>query len=300
MGVKRWMATIGILALMGALLLKGGETTEAVRQALSLCAQTVIPSLFPFFVASSLFVTLGAAESCQKLFSQALGGLLGCRGAGTSAFLLGAVGGYPTGARTVGALYNAGQLRHSEAEHLLAFCNNCGPAFILGIAGARFASIAVPWALYLIHVLSAIAVAQLFRRAAQENLPPLLPHTPQPPAGTALVQAVTGGAQSMLAVCGFVVFFQVLLRLAEGRLGVLPPWLCGFWELTGGMARLPDSRAGFLQAAALLGWGGVSVHCQSAAVLEGTGLSMKKYLTGKALQAAISALLAGAVWRWVG
>ena len=47
-----------------------------------------------------------------------------------------------------------------------------------------------------------------------------------------------------------------------------------------------------LVAAALLGWGGVSVHCQTAAVLEDTGLSLKRYLLAKALQAVVSALFA--------
>ena len=49
-------------------------------------------------------------------------------------------------------------------------------------------------------------------------------------------------------------------------------------------------------AAALLGWGGVSVHCQTAAVLADTDLPLGRYLAAKALQAAISAPLAWAVW----
>ena len=55
---------------------------------------------------------------------------------------------------------------------------------------------------------------------------------------------------------------------------------------------LPDSAVGFVMAAALLGWGGVSVHCQTAAVLEDTGLPMGRYLLAKALQGILSALLA--------
>ena len=52
-------------------------------------------------------------------------------------------------------------------------------------------------------------------------------------------------------------------------------------------------------AAALLGWGGVSVHCQTAAVLEETKLSLGRYLLAKALQAVVSALLALAVCRFL-
>ena len=52
-------------------------------------------------------------------------------------------------------------------------------------------------------------------------------------------------------------------------------------------------------AAALLGWGGLSVHCQTAAVLGGAGISMRWYLPAKAMQGAVSAVLAAAVWSWV-
>ncbi len=58
-------------------------------------------------------------------------------GACSSALALGFVGGYPVGARTAIALYENGQCSKTEAERLLAFCNNSGPAFILGGGGHR-------------------------------------------------------------------------------------------------------------------------------------------------------------------
>ena len=45
-------------------------------------------------------------------------------------------------------------------------------------------------------------------------------------------------------------------------------------------------------AAACAGWGGLSVLCQTAAVLDGSGLPLAPCIRGKALQALFSALLA--------
>ena len=106
-------------------------------------------------------------------------------------------------------------------------------------------------------------------------------------------------AAAMGRVCAFVVFFLVLLRLAEGLIGPLPPLAAGVPELTNGILRLTPDRRGFVTAAALLGWGGLSVHCQTAAVLGGSGISMRWYLPAKAMQGAVSAVLAAAVWSWV-
>ena len=89
------------------------------------------------------------------------------------------------------------------------------------------------------------------------------------------------------------VLFSVVTALLA-RL-VPSPLALGAVELTCGVARLSDTPAGFVTAAALLGWGGVSVHCQTAAVLEGTGVPMGRYLAAKAAQAGASAALAWAV-----
>ena len=96
----------------------------------------------------------------------------------------------------------------------------------------------------------------------------------------------------------FVVFFTVLARLLlhflpEAFASSLPcALLLGFLELTSGVLSLPCSRAGFLACAALLGWGGMSVHFQTRSMLAASPLSARYYLKGKALQALLSLLLA--------
>ena len=103
----------------------------------------------------------------------------------------------------------------------------------------------------------------------------------------------------MLHVCGFVVFFLVLTRLLTALTGLQHPLPLGLLELTGGILRLSGTRGDFVLAATLMGWGGVCVHCQTAAVLEGSGLHMRGYLSAKAAQAVLSAALAVPVSRWV-
>ena len=46
-------------------------------------------------------------------------------------------------------------------------------------------------------------------------------------------------------------------------------------------------------AAFMLGWAGLSVHCQVLAFLGDSGLSMRTYLTGKLLHGGLSAALLG-------
>ena len=50
-------------------------------------------------------------------------------------------------------------------------------------------------------------------------------------------------------------------------------------------------------AAFMLGWAGVSVHCQVLAFLGDSGLSVRTYLAGKLLHGGLSALLARLLFR---
>lgn len=127
----RYAPAAALLAVMAVVLARSEETAQAVRDGLALCAQSVVPALFPFFVLSGLFISMG----CAGVLAPALGRLPGVSPAGASAFLLGAVGGYPVGARTVGQLRAAGLCGREEGECLLTCCNNAGPAFIFGVAG---------------------------------------------------------------------------------------------------------------------------------------------------------------------
>ena len=284
---RRILPTLGLLGVMALLLLCSADAAQAVRDALALCVQSVIPALFPFFVVSSLFIDLGCAAVLGRSLAPIMRRLFGVSGAGGTAFLLGIIGGYPVGGRTAGELYRSGQCEREECERLLAFCNNAGPSFILGIAGLGcFGSVRVGAWLYLIHVGAAVMVGLLFRSASRQMGRPEKTETPR--WADALIEAVRGGAMSMVNICAFVVFFLVILRLFSRFTGIQHGAILGIVEMTNGILRLANDRRGFIWAAGLLGWGGLSVHCQTAAVLSGSDLSLKRYFIGKALQAAIS------------
>ena len=285
-----------LLAAMALLLLLSGQVAEAVRQGLQLCAASVIPALFPFLVLSSLFLSLGGGLS-DSFPQRAAAHLLGCSTAGIGVFFLSLLGGYPVGARLIGQLYRAGRLSQEEAAHLLRFCNNAGPAFILGFVGlGQFGSLRVGVYLYLVHASTAALLALFFRpKIALRGLRAANPPHPAP-LSDSLVAAIGEAGSTMVQICSFVTFFYTALQLFSSLSTLSHPLLLGFVELTGGILRLSANRSGFVMACALLGWGGISVHCQTAAVLSGTGLPLKGYLKSKLLHGIFSAFLGFCAW----
>lgn len=272
-----------------ALLFFPDVSAAAAREGVALCLQTVLPSLFPFFVLSSLLVQ----SDVPRLLSRAMAGvmypLFGVSGAGASALILGLLGGYPVGARTVAELYGRGEIGQEESEHLLAFCNNSGPGFFLGVCGtAVFGSARAGAYLYLIHVGAALVTGVLLRRDL--GLPRRKAVSRQR-APFDLAAAVQGSFAAVGSVSAFVIFFMVLLRLLSlvPALAALPPLpraaLFGFVEMTNGVNALPATRAGFVLCAAIMNWGGLSVQAQTRAMLAGSALSARRCVIGKAVQA---------------
>ena len=279
-----------LLAGAAALLYGGSAVRLGMEEGLALCLHSVLPSLFPFFVLSSLLLSLGFAEGLGRLLFPMMNTLFHLGGNGAGALALGLIAGYPSGARAVSRLYTDGLCGKEEAEHLLAFCNNCGPAFFLSFLGAeRFGSTAVGLRLWLIHVLSALCAGLLLRpkRILSKDAPP--PKAEHIGFAAAFTQAVQSGFSSYLGICGFILLFSVLLQ----PLKALPCHIEGFFELFSGISSLDGSSRSLLLASALTAWGGLSVHAQSAAFYTAAGLSGRRHLQGKLLQAAISTALTG-------
>lgn len=279
---------------------------EYMGRGLSLCARTVIPSLFPFMVISELMVRSGAGEALGHLFSRPMRYLFGLSGAGCTAVVLGSLCGFPVGARTAVALYDRNAISRRECEHLLTFCNCPSSAFLVTAVGVSlFGNRRLGSVLYFCVLGVSFLVgfiARFFLRHEQAGRDH--PHHPSGlhPGGAEMFTAsVSGAASGMLTVCAYVIFFSTLsgtlsclVRVCGGMEPRLFALLCGFLELSGGISEasgLPDGRQALILTAAIAGWSGLSVHCQIAGICAGRHISLRPYITAKAVQA----ILCGAV-----
>jgi len=303
---------------VAALVMFPDESILAARDGLSLCLNVIIPSLFPFFIISTLIVETGVTRHLGKLLEPVMRPLFNVGGSCVAAFVLGFIGGYPVGAKTVISLYENGDCTKTEAERLLSFCNNSGPAFIFGVVGAGvFSSGVIGFVLYLAHTLASLIVGVIFRNWGKNDTRHGNPRKKATASSTGFSAAFTisikSSSQSMLNICGFVIFFTVFIRLLfvsgfipwlAGLIGLLlsplgfdSRWaerlLTGIIELSSGVWSLNDAAgqltASVAMAAFMLGWAGLSVHSQVLSFIGSSGLSVRTYIYGKLLQGILSA-----------
>lgn len=282
-------ASIGMLILI----LDGKTALEGGRQGIELCLKTVVPSLFPFFLLSILLTSSFMGSSLPLL--RPLGRLCGIPKGAESLLVSGFLGGYPVGAQSIATAYSAGQLRKQDAERLLAFCNNAGPAFLFGMIASLFPRQWMAWALWGIHIASAIFAAVLIPGDHAKAV------TLSGAKQLSLSAALTASLRIMATVCGWVVLFRVVIAfLSRWVLWMLPVAaqvaVTGLLELSNGcceLVNLSNLSLRFLICSAMLAFGGLCVTMQTASVT--AGLSLRYYFFGKLLQTVFSLLLAGAV-----
>ena len=304
----------GFLLCGAGLLCYSKAVSAAMTQALALCVQVLLPSLFPFFVLSSMVISTGVIQRLSTRLEKPFQWLFGLPGSFGAALLLGAAGGYPVGAKTIATLYQQGQCSRRDAEKALRFCNNAGPAFLISAVGASL--LQDPHAglnLYAVHVLSALIIGFIYRKNTDHVKYHCITadHMRSTATISLFLRAVTDAFSSFLNVSAFVLIFSVISTMLQqlpliDSLHCLPGggilWyglLAGFLELTSGVAcltqgGLPPSI--LLPALSFLcGWGGCSVQFQTISLLHDAGLSCRQYLKSKLLQGILAALITGMI-----
>ena len=309
--MKNKLAIFAALCGLFVMIAASAQTVAACREGLRLCVELILPSLFPFFVLSALLGKLGLPDMLGKRLAPLGEKLFHVSGAGCTAFFMGLLGGYPLGAAYIAALAESGQVSDWEASRLLAFCNNSGPAFFVGALGTGvFGSVRIGLLLYTVHMAAALLTGLLFRGKSAGSGSVVLPAPPLP-LSKAIPEAVRQAVSASLNVCGFVVCFAVftglldakgLLSLLAGHLAALTgqslPWcralLRGLLELGGGIGALrglPPTPQNLALAAALMGWGGLSVHFQTLSLIADRDIKSAPHTAGRLMSAVFSFLI---------
>lgn len=271
-----WLLGIGTLGLI----FDSRTAMQGAIEGVELCLTAVIPSLLPFLCLSMLLTDRLWGQKSRLL--KPLGRLFRLPEGGEALLIPGLLGGYPAGAACIGRAWRQGQIKKEDAERLLGYCSNPGPAFLFGIVRQQFSAPWSAWVLWGLVLLGAAAAAWLLpgcegRVSISQKK------------GDGLGQA----ANAMGRICVLVILFRVglcFLRTYCGLRGTALTAAEGLLELTNGccdLTAVPSEKVRFLLAAVLLSLGGLCVALQTAEVAQ--GLSLRYYCRGKVIQALTAA-----------
>lgn len=297
----------------------------AAKDGLLLWANNIVPSLFPFFIATELLGYTNVVKKLGKLLNPIMRPLFNIPGTGSYALLMGIISGYPTGAKIVVNLLNEGLCTKEEAERMLAFTNNSGPLFILGTVGITlFGNSTIGLLLLITHILACISVGFIFRfwKCKSKTYISSFYHKKTikeevdfSNLGDVMGKSIMSSIKTILIIGGFVVLFSVILSILKNSkiisiLGqILYPFLkcfgieniefsnsilCGILELTNGVMYISsiaykEISINIIITAFLIGFGGISILFQVYSIISKSNISIKSYFIGKLLHAIFAA-----------
>ena len=300
--INGYAYTMPVLLILSTvwLLVRSDTAEKSAYDALKMCASVIIPSLFPYMVISSLLVQTGASDQIGRWLSNPIKSAFRLPGCAASAVVLGALCGFPVGAKTACQLYERGSITKRECERLIAIANNTGPSFVIEVVGAHFwGSRGIGLTIYLAQILSSVLLGWITSRKETKPTDPPTIHTSRCDLLQCLTASVTHSARSVVSVCGFIVFFAVVTSLIGQIVAALPipfaaPLLGAVLEFSTGAASASD--VGGIYGAFLTGftvsWSGISVFAQCKAFTAPHGISLRFTAACKAAQGILTGLAA--------
>lgn len=320
--IKRNFFSLIFIGFTASLLLFSSSNLPAVKNGLALWANSVVPSLFPFFVATELLMHTNIIYQLGNLLNNFMQTFFNVRGEGGFAFIMGIISGYPMGAKIAVNFRKHNICTKEECERLLSFTNNSGPLFIIGTVGILlFKNTSIGVLLFITHILACITVGFIFRfwkckSSLSTSSKAYSSHTSNKNSstvsfsnlGSVLAESITSATSTILLIGGFVVIFASVISILKSS-GILnfcadiispifnfvnispafaKPLLSGFLEITNGISTIssiPNKKlsVNIIISAFLLGFGGISVLLQVLSVTSKTDLSIKPYIYGKLL-----------------
>ena len=318
--LKKNIIPIIFLLFTICLIIFSKSNIQAVKNSLSIWVNNVIPSLFPFFIATELLNHTNIPRIIGNMFNKIMRPLFNVPGIGAYALFMGIISGYPVGAKIVTNFRNENLCTKEEAERLITFTNNSGPLFILGTVGITlFYDSSIGLLLLFTHILACITVGIIFRFwkiniKEKRNTDTLSTNVTFNSLGEVLSKSILSAINSVLLIGGFIVLFGIIFSILQKtyilnfiKIPLTPifnllhinnnfifPILTGILELTNGVTLLSNVACknlgiNIIFSAFLLGFGGISIMLQVLSIISKSDISIKPYIIGKLLHGIIAA-----------
>lgn len=261
-------ALLLFVAAAGTILCNASASAEGALSGLKLCANIIIPALFPFTVVAIFFEKSGALGWLGEKLEPVFRFCFGISGSGGAALILSLLGGYPVGAKLLDSLYRSGSITKKEAMFLLRFAINPSPTFFLSFVGEALLQNRQAGIILLVsNLLACLMLTSCFGKQQKNEKKSLISDRKFTHSHRALsdafVESVADASSVIVSITAWVTLFSCVLGLLTPLLPkriftTLSPIL----EITVGLVTVSKAGLTTYLYAPLLSFGGFSTVCQ--------------------------------------
>ena len=292
MKIRRFFLACSIVLFILGICKNSDVVHETFAEAMSQYLYRLLPVLFPYMVIARLLVSQKLLSSVSEVLP--LHRVFRLPDSVMPVFWLGNLCGFPIGAQLTGILRKEEKISPEDAGRLCAVSGNVSPAFVVQVAGGLlWGDVGFGVFLLLVQFISCCVFGILLGRNTVRGDEKYLLSDRQVSEGfgTAFCRAITESAAGCVTLCGYIVFFSVLLAVLPLE-GVWKALIAGILEFTAGVDEAVrfGGMTGLFFTGFSVGFGGICVLAQVSYALGNCGISLKGYFLGKCFQGIVCGL----------
>lgn len=303
--------SIFLVVTIVLIILNPTKYLSSVSNGLNLFIISVFPSLFPFFVISSLLTNLGFFDKISKKTEKLTAKIFNVPSQAGYIFIMSILCGYPVGAKLISDYYSKNLIDEYDAKKILPLASSSGPIFIVGTVGAGlFNEPTIGLIILISHIISIIITALIFRGKKRNFLKKHAIYAKK--VDNILNNSINSAIFSILTVGAYITIFYLFIdvlfdssillfisktisKIFNIDLNISSSIASGLVEMTRGIKDLSildcNNIIKIVISSFLISFGGLSIILQSMAFLNLCKIKMRTLLIVKFTQGIISIIV---------
>lgn len=295
-----------LLTIIYFMITASNKVIESVNFSISIWKDNLFPTLFPFFVISSLLLNYGFVDILGNLLSKPMNKLFHLPGCCGFVLAISLVSGFPSGAKYTKDLVENNLITIKQAERLLTFTHYSNPLFILGMIGSILLNNQkLAYLIMIAHIVSGLLVGIIFREKnyySCENMQKKSNKTSKT-FGQLLTESIMSSLNTMFLLLGIVTIFLIISTIIKNIVS-LPPILStivsGILEMTQGvkLASLMQTSEliKIIIITGIISFGGLSVHMQVLGIISEQKIRYKYFFLARIIHSILAMLLVSIIY----
>ncbi len=295
-----------LLTIIYFMITASNKVIESVNFSISIWKDNLFPTLFPFFVVSSLLLNYGFVDILGNLLSKPMNKLFHLPGCCGFVLAISLVSGFPSGAKYTKDLVENNLITTKQAERLLTFTHYSNPLFILGMIGSILLNNQkLAYLIMIAHIVSGLLVGIIFREKnyySCENMQKKSNKTSKT-FGQLLTESIMSSLNTMFLLLGIVTIFLIISTIIKNIVS-LPPILStivsGILEMTQGvkLASLMQTSEliKIIIITGIISFGGLSVHMQVLGIISEQKIRYKYFFLARIIHSILAMLLVSIIY----
>ena len=273
---------------------------STISYSIKLWINSIIPSLFPFFVLSYILISYDITNYIPVFIKNIFKRLFNTNDNVITLFFLSLLSGFPSSGKNVRLMYDNNLIDGKMASHALIFTHFSNPLFILGTVSIFFLHDEKLGIIILIsHYLPNIILGIVTRNSISSHDSIIVKTNNKISFIKVFIESIRSSFDSLMLILGIITCFLIISNLISSifKFGIYTDAVVkGLLEMTIGLKSISSINIPNIYkvviSSMILSFGGLSVHMQILSFIEDTDISYRPFFIARIYHSILSGILA--------